>query len=233
MKNTASFRRAAAAAGLVTTALLMVVSTVLAPEFPADRTEQLAAFADSGRLATTSAFTFALAQLPFIAAVLGIGHLLRSRAPRLSNVGTTLALVGAFGHSVYGGVSMTQLVMAADEPNRAVHVAVLDQLESGPAVVFMAMGLLGTVLGILLLSIGLFRAGVGPRWVGPALWAFLVVEFAGHAVTEWASHVAVVLYVASFVALAVTVWRSDTHTWALPSATPRPADAAEPATTGV
>ncbi len=213
MKNTAAFRRVVAAAGLVLTALMMVGSTIFAPEFPADRADQLAAIAEGGSLATTSAFLFVLAQLPFVAAVLGIGHLLRARSPRLSNIGTTLALVGAFGHSFYGGITMAQVAMAADEPNRAVHVAVLDQVESEPVVAFIAMGLLGTVLGILLLSLGVFRAGVGPRWVGPALWAFLIVEFAGQGLTEWASHVAVVLYVAAFVGLAVTVWRSSDRSW--------------------
>ena len=39
----------------------------------------------------------------------------------------------------------------------------------------------GTVVGTLVLSIGVFRAQVGPRWVGPALWAFLLLEFVGSA----------------------------------------------------
>lgn len=215
MKNTATFRRTAAAAGLVSTALMMVVSILLAPEFPSDRVEQLAAIDVGGDLAATSAFLFALAQLPFIAAVLGVGHLLRARSPRLSNLGTSLGLIGAFGHSVYGGVSMVQLAMAADRRNHTVHAAVLDQVESGPAVAFMAMGLLGTVLGILLLSIGVFREHLGPRWVGPALWAFLVVEFAGSAVSDWSSHLSVLLYVAAFIALAATVWHSDEQAWAV------------------
>jgi hypothetical protein len=214
MKNTATFRRTAAAAGLVTTVLLMIVSTVLAPEFPAGSAAQLAAIDEGGFRAAVSAFGFTLAQLPFIVGVLGIGHLLRDRAPRLSNVGTGLAVVGGFGHAVYGGVTMLQLEMAADVANRAVHARMLEQLESGPAVAFMAMGLFGTVLGVLLLSIGLFRAGVGPRWVGPALWAFLVVEFAGHAVSDWGSHLAVILYTAAFGAIAVTIWQSSEQSWA-------------------
>lgn len=222
MTNSATFRRAAAALGLASTALLMVVATALAPEFPSGWTEQLAAIQDGGDRAAISAFAFALAQLPFIAGVLGVGHLLRHRSPRLSNIGTTLALVGAFGHSVYGGVSMVQLTMAADVSNRDVHAAVLERLEAGPALAFMVMGLVGTVLGLLLLSIAVFRAGLGPRWVGPVLWVFLIVEFAGSAVSEWSSHLATLLYVASFLALASTVRRSDAEAWtvSLPSSEP-------------
>lgn len=211
--NPGTFRRTAAAVALVITALLSFVSTVLAPPFPGSAIAQLAEIDKAGASATISAFTFALAQLPFIVGVLGIGHLLRDRAPLLSNVGTTLAVIGGFGHSVFGGVSMVQLEMAADAPNRAVHARVLEQLESGPTVAFMAMGLLGTVLGILLLSIGLFRGHVVPRWVPVALWAFLVVEFVGSNFSEWASPASGLLYVVSFTAIAATIWRSPASAW--------------------
>lgn len=213
MKNPATFRRTAAAAGLLTTAALMMVSTVLAPPFPGEFEQLLAGIDEAGTSATVSALGFTLAQLPFLAAVLGIGHLVRSGAPVLANLGTTLAVVGGFGHAVYGGVSMVQLSMAADEANRAVHAEILTDVESGPAVVFMAMGLLGTVLGILLLAIGLWRSRVEPRWVGPVLGAFLVIEFAGSALTEWSAYVSGVLYVLAFGALAATMWRSPVELW--------------------
>ena len=213
MKNTATFRRTAAAVALVATALLSVVSNVLAPPFPGDVIEQLAEIDKAGTSATISAFTFALAQLPFIVGVLGIGHLLRGRAPLLSNVGTTLAVIGGFGHSVFAGVTMLQVEMAADAPNRAVHAQVLEQLESGPTVAFMAMGLLGTVLGIFLLSIALFRARVVPRWVPVALWAFLVVEFVGSNFSDWATPASGLLYVVSFTAIAATIGRSPATLW--------------------
>jgi len=214
MKNTATFRRAAAAVALVTTAVLSVVSIVLAPPFPGDVIDQLAEIDKAGTSASISVLTFALAQLPFMVGVLGIGHLLRSRAPVLANIGATLAVIGGFGHSVFGGVSMVQLEMAADAPNRAVHAQVLEQLQSGPTVAFMAMGLLGTVLGILLLSIALFRARVVPRWVPVALWAFLVIEFVGSNLSDWATPVSGLLYVVSLTAIATTIWRSPASLWA-------------------
>lgn len=213
MKNTGTFRRTVAAVGLVTTALLTFVSVLLAPPFAGNVTDQLAEIDQAGTSATISALTFTLAQLPFIVAVLGIGHLLRRRAPVLSNVGATLAVIGGFGHSVFGGVSMVQLSMAADTPNRAVHAQILEQVESGPAAAFMAMGLIGTVLGILLLSIGLFRGRVVARWVPVALWAFLVIEFVGSNFTEWASPASGLLYVVSFTAIAATIWRSPASEW--------------------
>jgi len=215
MNNTATFRRGAAALGLVTTALLMVVSIVLSPEFPSGFEARLEAIEDAGTGGIISAFAFALAQLPFMAAVLGIGHLIRTGAPRLSNVGTVFALVGAFGHAVYGGVSMMTLDMADDEANRTVHAATLESLESGPTVAFMAMGLLGTVLGLLLLAIGLWRTRVGARWVAPALGAFLVIEFVGSALSDWSSYLSVLIYTAAFFSLAITVQRSPESSWSI------------------
>lgn len=213
MKNSAAFRRMAGAVALIAAPLLMLVSVVLAPKFPGGFADRLAAVDEGGTSAAVSAVTFALAQLPFIIGVLAIGHLLRDRAPILSNVGTSVAVLGGFGHSVFGGISLAILAMAADAPNRAIHAALLEQIESGPAAVFMAMGLLGTVLGILLLGIGLFRARVVPRWVPILLWAFLAVEFAGSALSEWASSVSGVLYLVALTAIAAAVWRSPISSW--------------------
>jgi hypothetical protein len=213
MNNTATFRRDVAAIGLVTNALLMTISVMVAPEFPSGFEERLAAIDAAGTQGKISAVTFALAQLPLLAGVLGIGHLLRGRAPTLSNLGTSLAVIGAFGHSVFGGLSMAYLAMAADQQNRATHAALMQTIESGPAVAFMAIGLLGTVFGILLLAIGLWRAKVAPRWAAPVLGAFLVVGFAGSAVSDRAEQWSVIFYLAAFTALAVTIWRSPKESW--------------------
>lgn len=213
MKNPATFRRTAASVGLVATAALMVVSTVFAPEFPSSFVDRLEAIDAGGTQAAISAVAFTLAQLPLMAGLLGIGHLLRGRAPILSNLGTTLGLVGVFGHSVYGGVSLVMLDMAADSANTPVHARVLEDVESGPAVAFMAMGLIGTVLGLLLLSIGIWRSRLAPRWMAPALWVFLVTEFAGSAVSEWSSHVSTLIYAVVMTTLAVVIWRTEESTW--------------------
>jgi hypothetical protein len=226
MNNTATFRRNVAAAGLVTTAALSTLSNMTAPEYPAGGAERLAAIGENLTTSAISAAAFALAQLPFLAAVLGIGHLLRGRSPKLSNIGTSLAVLGAFGHAIFGGVALVSVAMADDAANREVYGAFLDDFESSPAMVFAAFGLVGTVLGLILLSVGLWRAGVGPRWVPLALGAFIVVEFVGSAVSEWSGQVSAVIYLVAFTALAVSVWRTPAAAWADPVEEP----AAEPAT---
>jgi hypothetical protein len=213
MRDSALFRRSAAAIGLMTTAVLMVVFAALQPPFPDSFTDRLAAIDAAGVTGQLSAYAFALGQLPFIAGILGLSHLMRGRAPILSNLTATVGVIGAFGHSVFGGIAMVQLVMAADPANREVHATTLESLESSPAMAFAAMGLLGLIVGTILLAIGLARARVGPRWVPYALGAFLVVEFVGAGVAEWIVPLAGLLYFASFATLAVTVWRSPADAW--------------------
>jgi hypothetical protein len=101
-------------------------------------------------------------------------------------------------------------VMAHDEANREVYAGLFADIESSPVMILAAAGLLGTVLGELLLSIGLFRTRTGPVWVGPAIWAFLVLEFFVSGLTPLASYLAVVLTGAAFWALALEI-RSRSH----------------------
>ena len=211
-------RRDLATLGLVASALLMGASTILMPPWSGDGAERLTAIHDAGTAATVSALTFTLAQLPFLVGVLGVGHLLRVRSPRLAASGAALAVVGCFGHAVAGGISLATLSLADDTANLEVHGRLAESLENGTTIPFMAAGLLGTVLGVLLLSIALFRSRTGPRWVGPVLWAFLAVEFVGSNLSEWASPVSVALYAVALGAVALTVHRSPVAAWAPPAA---------------
>lgn len=211
--TTASYRRIVTAGALVATALLTALSVALQPDF-GDTTDQRLALLDAaGDSALISAAAFVLAQLPFLVAVLGLGHLLRDRAPRLANVAPTVAFLGGFGHAVFGGAMLLTTTMARAPGSREPYVEALDRFESSPAMAFAGMGLVGTVLGILLLAAGLWRGQVGPRWVPPVLVAFVVVEFAGTALTTWAVPVSLALYVVAFVALAATVWATPVRAW--------------------
>ena len=199
-----------AATCLVATALLSTISVLLQPEFAADPAERLAAMDASGTPGVVSLLAFALSQLPFLVAVVATAMLARTGSPRLATTGGALAVVGGFGHAVYGGVGLAYLAMSSDDADRAALAEVVTRVESGPAVGFMAAGMLGTVLGLLLLGIALFRSRVVARWVPAALWAFLLVEFVLSNVTEWAAPLAATLYLGAFVGIAATVVRGET-----------------------
>ncbi len=216
MNTTPGLRRELAAGSLVATAVLSSISLLTMPDWPDGFAALLETIDESPTTSLVSAMTFVLAQLPFLVAVLAIGALVIPRKPVLGSIGVALAVVGGFGHSVYGGVIMTQLEMAKDSAQRDVHADLLTALESSPLVVFMAMGLLGTVLGLLLLAIGLWRSHSVPAWIPGALVLFLLTEFVGTALTDWAAYASSLLYVTAFTGLALAVWQR-------PLALPQPA----------
>jgi hypothetical protein len=193
-------RLVAARAALVLGPVLAGVSVILQPDLTGSAADRLDAMRTG--VAAVSAVAFLLSQLPLLVAFLAIGRLLLPRAPRLSAWGTALGVAGCFGHTVFGGLSLGYLMMARDQAHRGVQAGLLDRIESSPVMVFAALGLIGTVLGLLLLGIGLFRSGTGPVWIGPAIWAFLVVEFVGSSISRYASYLSVLLLGAAFLAIA-------------------------------
>ena len=72
-----------------------------------------------------------------------------------------------------------------------------------------AAGLLGTVIGLVLLGIALFRSRAVPRWIPVALWLFIFTEFVLTNFSDWASPAAALLYVAALTGIAVQLVRSD------------------------
>ena len=94
--------------------------------------------------------------------------------------------------------------VAENRSNVGVYAGLLERLEAEPTLLpFMVAGLLGTVLGVLLLSIAWWRSRTAPRWVAPMLWAFLVVEFVGSNLSAWATYLSVLLYLVSVCTVAV------------------------------
>lgn len=213
------------AASLVTTALLSLYSNLTSPDFTGDHADTLASIADGGTPVALSGLAFVLAQLPFVVGMAGLARWLQPS--RLATVGGVLAVLGGFGHSVYGGVILAQVVMASDDADRAVHAELLAQVENAPVFIpFLAMGLLGTVLGILLLSIAWWRTRSEPRWVAVGLWAFLVVEFVGSGLSEWAAYLSGLLYAGVLVAAAARVAQPGTRTQDARGRRPEPDHAA-------
>ncbi len=200
-------RRLAARAALVISPVIAGVSVILQPDLSGSTSERLAAMGHAP--AAVSAVAFLLSQLPLLIGILAIGRLLLPRAPRLSAWGTALGVLGCFGHTVFGGTSLLYLMMARDESHRAVQTDLFDHIQNSPVMLFSLIGLAGTVVGLLLLGIGLFRTRTGPVWVGPAIWAFLVVEFVGTAMSSYASYLSVLLLGAAFVAIAALLGATD------------------------
>lgn len=204
--------RSTAVLSLAAGALLTVVSVATMPDFSGDQVERLQAVAASPR-AALSAVTWVLSQPLLALGIVGVAHLARRSAPVLAMTAAVLFGLGALGHAVHGGVTLAMVAMADDLGAVEAHAAVLDRLETGLMLPFMAAGLLGTVLGILMLALALWRAGLGPRWVGPALAAWVVVEFVGSSFLPWAGLVSGALLTVALGALALAVHRSSVSHW--------------------
>lgn len=215
----ARFARATVAASLVICAVLTVTSVLLMPDFSGDQADQLRAIAGAGTTATISAWGFAASQLFLAIGIVGVVHLTRGRVPVLAAIGGALTVLGAFGHAVYGGISITMLSMAQDLDAVDVHAAVLDHGQQGFALPFMAPGLLGTVLGFIILGVAVWRGGFQPRWLGPVMIVWVLVEFLGSSFTDYATYASGALYVVIFAALTLAVLRSSISHWQTASET--------------
>jgi hypothetical protein len=232
MRDPATYRRGAGAVCLVLAGVLSAIYIVLAaaPGWDSDAVARLQAVADAGTTATVSFLAFAAYQLPLLIGLLGVAHLLRGRTPLLANLGATFAAVGAIGYAVYGGSQLLIPAMAADQTNLELYAQLRTAAEplTEP---FAALGMVGSVLGLLLLSIALFRAKLGPRWVPVTLWAFFAVEFVGTSLSPAAAPISASLLLIALLTLAVVVQRSPVSAWI--SATDTPPDASHRAAQAV
>jgi hypothetical protein len=213
MADAALFRRTTAATGLVGSAVLAAAATlVYRPTGGGVPADVLTSLQRAPGPAEISAVLFVLQGFAAVIAALAIGHLLRGRFPLLSSVGVTLGALGGFAEAVATTFTLAFVPMARDTAHYGTYLGVIAQADRVQNL-FSLVGLLGTVIGTLLLSIGIFRAQVGPRWVGPAIWAFLVLEFVGSGFGPAFGLAAVTLGVIAYTALGVTVWTSPRTAW--------------------
>ncbi|MGY1740422.1 MULTISPECIES: hypothetical protein [unclassified Blastococcus] len=178
--------RRLAVAGLVVGAVLNTAEAVLLqflPERPEDVADQLPLVADHLPLFTTRLVAGTLA-IPFmVIAFLAAARLLATRARRAAAVAGTLLAAGMWG---FVGVHLLGLLQvpasAADDPAAA--AALLTDVEASPLflLLFLLPFLAGSLLGMVVLTVGLLVTGAVPRWI-PAAWlVFVLLDFSVGAV---------------------------------------------------
>jgi hypothetical protein len=209
---------------LVLTAVTTVVGTLLMPDFSGTQADRLAAISAGPAAAAASAHLFTASQLCIAVAVVGVAAQIYRRAPLLTFLAAAFVVLEAFGHAVHGGLSAVMLAMAADPANAETYGALLDSVESATGLLpYMALGVLGAALGLILLGAAVLRAGWGPRWLGIVLIAFVVVEFGLAGLSTWAGYLSGALFLVAFVAMAVLTARgsgAEVHRPAVAAAAP-------------
>lgn len=220
------FRRIVVALSVAAAIVLGFGGLLLQPTFlddPAAHIELLA----SSPTAMLGVQTYVWSQVFWAIGLVGAGHYVSQRAPVLGLLGAVFSGLGAFGHAVYGGAMVLQVAVAADADTA---LTVLETAESAPFLPFMIAGLVATVLGIVLIGIGLIRGRLAPLWLPIALLVWVVVEFVLSSFVDVTTYLSVVIGVIAFAGLTVTLWRSDRTMWATAAESAGAPDRSQPQT---
>lgn len=175
--------------------------------------EQVALAADSPGLVTAMSVTGTVA-LPFMAlGFVAAAHLLARRARRTGRVAGTLLVLGMWGFLGLQLTGLVQIRALLDGEAGLAAATWMQGLQSDTllGVLFALPFFAGTVIGMLVLTIGLLVTGAGvPRWI-PGVWlAFIVLDFTIGAVGPVDPHW---LYLLGAVGLAFHVLKDGGDAW--------------------
>lgn len=189
LHETKTVRRVQVAA-LVAAPLAGLATTVLWPQTPLDVAERLDVLAAAAGRTQVAHLLNLLTILLFVPAVAGMYRLLQPHRSRAATVGTSLVAAGLVGWSGVLALNSAELQIARTaEGSAAVEAA--ESLQTAPvAGLMLALFLLGTFAGLVVLSVALWRAAVAPGWVPAAVTAAVVAD----------------MVASTFTAVVVAVW---------------------------
>ena len=181
-----------AAGSLIVAPLVLLAGELLHPPFQRDPARLLAVAAanpDRWYLAhLLSLIGFAL----LVPAILGLTQLVGQRRAALADLGGTLALLGvlaASGLLSIDGFGVWQMAQPAADP--AEMAALPDRIRTSPGVLLpLYLVSLASAVGLLVLTLGLYRAQVVPAWTAGLVAIGVAVWFTGEAAANKATMVA-------------------------------------------
>lgn len=196
------FARTAIGGSMIGTAVLMLGASLASPAIKSHEAAQIAVIAQHPTRYYLFTILILVSSMLLVPAIIGLMRMSADGSPRLANIGGTLSLLGAL---IAVGDSTSQLViwqMGARGADRAQMAALLHRYDNvaGSTLVF-SIGGLAIVVGIVLLSIALYRAQAAPAWASIGLVAGTVLNIAGFSAGS-----AGVLILSSVVLLAAFGW---------------------------
>ena len=174
-----NFRRTAAGLALIIGPLLLLINSLITTMGGGD--DQRAYLAEVAKRrgaeeasAVIGIFGFVLVAL----GILGALKLLRRRGVVLGHIGGLLAVLGMLFFLVLLSSSFYDVAATAPGVDTNAYVRVSESIEDrvGP-IIILAVALLGTLIGLVLLAIAFFRARTVPVWVGPLLIVGIILVF--------------------------------------------------------
>jgi hypothetical protein len=180
LSDPARFTRTALGASMIGAAVLMLGASLAWPTIKSDDAAQLAVIAQHPARYYLCTMLILGSSMLLVPALIGLMRMGAGRSPRLAHAGGILSLLGAL---IAVGDSTSQLViwqMAARGADRAQMAALLHRFDNvaGASLPF-AVGGLATVVGIVLLSMALYRSRAVPAWVAAGLVAGIVLNIVG------------------------------------------------------
>src|SRR4051794_13710662 len=180
LSDPARFARTAIGGSMIGSATLLLGASLAWPAIKSDEAAQIAVIAQHpGRYYPCTILILASSML-LVPALIGLMRMGAERSPVLSNLGGTLSVLGAM---IAIGDSASQLViwqMGARGADRAQMAALLQRFDNvaGSSIVF-SIGGLAIVVGVVLLSIALYRSRTVPAWASVGLVAGARLENRG------------------------------------------------------
>lgn len=158
--------------------LMGLLGVVLLPKLPSDdAAASLTGIAAQPQRWLIANLLLLASFLLVIPALLTLAQRLRVRAPRLGPIAGWMATVGFALHLGLVGFVMAQLPLARSGAQGA--VAVAEQMFSSPAFIALLVPmLLTTTVGLVLLSVAVWRTALAPRWAALAPTAAIIWDFA-------------------------------------------------------
>jgi Domain of unknown function (DUF4386) len=180
LSDSRRFSRKFAAIALIAAPLLMALGNFIDPAWSDDTAEYLAEVADGEGAYLTAGVLWTLGSLLLVVGMLGVVRLVRGRRVTLGQIGAGLIIFGAIGMSAGLAFNGFEIAMAAED-NREAMVSLSDAVEESTAltIYWVSFFMGGIVLGVILLTVSLFRTKIVPIWAPILLVVSIVLGFAG------------------------------------------------------
>jgi hypothetical protein len=221
LSDSRRFSRKFAAIALIAAPLLMALGNFIDPAWSDDTAEYLAEVADGEGAYLTAGALWTLGSLLLVVGMLGVVRLVRGRRVTLGQIGAGLIIFGAIGMSAGLAFNGFEIAMAAED-NREAMVSLSDAVEESAALTIYWVGFFmgGIVLGVILLTISLFRTKIVPIWAPILLIVSIVLGFAGD--NQVLGGISFIVLAAAFVPLSQRMLATsddEWERWVLPAAT--------------
>lgn len=162
-------RRTVAGICLVIAPVCFAVAEFLAPETQGSTKQMLDSMAGGRAAMPYAVITGLLASLLFIPGFFGLLTRPFPRGGRLADAGLAVTYYSLVALVALDGINVMFIAMIDPSMDRAAMVGLLDTLTQNPLALPILAGHYLLVLGLLLLALGLWRAGIGPRWAAASL----------------------------------------------------------------